>query len=45
VPTYSAHSLADPRLREAVADYLEAERQAVSSEIAALDEMTPFKKG
>ncbi|HLL58307.1 MAG TPA: GNAT family N-acetyltransferase [Allosphingosinicella sp.] len=45
VPTYSAHFLADPRLREAVADYLEAERQAVSSEIAALDEMTPFKKG
>jgi len=44
VPTYSAHFLADSRLREAVADYLKAERQAVSNEIAALDEMTPFKK-
>jgi predicted N-acyltransferase len=45
VPTYSAHFLADSRLRDAVADYLEAERQAVCNEMAALDEMTPFKKG
>jgi predicted N-acyltransferase len=44
VPTYSAHFLADARLRDAVADYLEAERQAVCNEIAALDEMMPFKK-
>jgi predicted N-acyltransferase len=44
VPTYSAHFLADSRLRDAVADYLGAERQAVCNEIAALDEMTPFKK-
>jgi hypothetical protein len=44
VPTFSAHYLADPRLRRAVADYLEAERRAVAEEIAALDEMTPFKK-
>jgi predicted N-acyltransferase len=44
VPTFSAHYLADRRLREAVADYLEAERRAVSDEIEALDEMTPFRK-
>jgi predicted N-acyltransferase len=45
VPTFSAHHLRDPRLREAVADYLAAERRAVAREIAALDEMTPFRKG
>jgi predicted N-acyltransferase len=45
VPTFSAHYLADPGLRAAVADYLETERRAVAHEIRALDEMTPFKKG
>ncbi len=45
VPTHSAHYISDPRLRDAVADYLAAERRAVSREIAALDEMTPFRKG
>jgi predicted N-acyltransferase len=45
VPTFSAHYLRDPRLRDAVADYLAAERRAVAHEIAALDEMTPFRKG
>jgi uncharacterized protein len=45
VPTWSAHYLRDPRLRNAVADYLAAERRAVSREIAALQEMTPFRKG
>jgi predicted N-acyltransferase len=45
VPTWSAHHLADARLREAVADYLEAERRAVFDEIDALGEMTPFRKG
>ena len=45
VPTYSAHYLADRHLRAAVADYLEAERRAVTDEISALDEMTPFRKG
>lgn len=44
VPTWSAHFLADPRLRDAVADYLQAERRAVAEEIAALDEMSPFRK-
>ncbi|HZF93615.1 MAG TPA: GNAT family N-acetyltransferase [Allosphingosinicella sp.] len=45
VPTYSAHYLADPRLRAAVADYLEREREAVAEEIEALEELTPFRKG
>jgi predicted N-acyltransferase len=45
VTTYSAHYLRDKRLREAVAAYLAAERRAVAREIAALDEMTPFRKG
>ncbi len=44
VPTFSAHYIADPRFRRAVADYLAAERQAVEREIAALDEFTPFRK-
>jgi len=45
VPTWSAHYIADPRLRDAVADYLAAERRAVAREIGALHEMTPFRKG
>jgi hypothetical protein len=45
VPTYSAHYLADPALRRAVAHYLEAERRAVIEEIAALEEMGPFRRG
>ncbi len=45
VPTWSAHYIADPQLRRAVADFLEQERLAVAHEIAVLDEMTPFKKG
>jgi predicted N-acyltransferase len=44
VPTWSAHHIADPRLREAVAVYLDAERPAVLREIEALAEMTPFRK-
>ncbi|MDT9599335.1 GNAT family N-acetyltransferase [Sphingosinicella rhizophila] len=44
VQTYSAHYLADPRLRRAVADYLAAERPAVLQDIEALDEMTPFRR-
>jgi uncharacterized protein len=45
VPTFSAHYLAHPALRDAVANYLEHEREAVAHEIRALDEMTPFRKG
>ena len=45
VPTWSAHHIADPGFREAVARFLDAERQAVRREIAALGEFTPFRKG
>jgi len=44
VPTYSAHYLADPSLRRAVADFVAAERRAVEHEIEALEEMAPFRK-
>lgn len=45
VPTWSAHFIADPGFRRAVADYLASERPAVGREIAALSQMTPFRKG
>ncbi|MDQ3139910.1 MAG: GNAT family N-acetyltransferase [Pseudomonadota bacterium] len=45
VPTWSAHYLADPGLRAAVADSLQRERRAVENEIEALGDYTPFKKG
>ncbi|HYI65151.1 MAG TPA: GNAT family N-acetyltransferase [Allosphingosinicella sp.] len=44
VPTWSAHYIADPNFRLAVADYLEAERRAVGREIGAFEEMAPFRK-
>ncbi len=45
VPTWSAHFIADPGFRRAVADYLAMERRAVVREIAALEEFTPFRRG
>ena len=42
--TYSAHYLADARLRQAVGDYLERERRAVEAEAATLTEMGPFRR-
>ena len=42
--TYSAHYIADPALRRAVADYLTRERRAVAHEIALLTEEAPFKR-
>lgn len=45
VPTWSAHFLSHPGLRDAVARYLAAERQAVRREMRALGELTPFRKG
>jgi uncharacterized protein len=45
VPTYSAHYIADPGFRSAVARFLEAERSAVGNEIEALAAMAPFRKG
>jgi hypothetical protein len=44
VPTYSAHHFVDPRLGDAVAAYLEAEREAVTHEIEALDQHSPFRR-
>ena len=44
VPTWSAHYIADPGFRRAVADFLRRERPAVAHEIAALDELAPFRK-
>jgi uncharacterized protein len=45
VPTFSAHFIADPGFRRAVADFLERERAAVVHELGALREMTPFRRG
>ena len=45
VPTWSAHYIADPGFREAVARYLEAERRAVVEDIEELAGMAPFKRG
>jgi predicted N-acyltransferase len=44
VTTYSAHYIAHPAFRRAVADYLAREREAVSQEVEMLDTMTPFRK-
>jgi len=45
VPTFSAHFIADPGFRKAVAQFLARERPAVAHEIGALEEMGPYKKG
>jgi predicted N-acyltransferase len=45
VATHSAHWIAHPGLRDAVADYLEAERPAVEREQEALEGFTPFRRG
>lgn len=44
VQTYSAHWIADPGFRAAVADFLERERQGVSADQLFLGERTPFRK-
>lgn len=43
--TYSAHLIADPSLRRAVADYLQHERLYVEAENAELSEHSPFRRG
>ncbi len=43
VPTYSAHYIAHEGLRGAVARYLEEERAAISEEIAAYREISPYR--
>ena len=44
VQTASAHWIADPGFREAVADFLERERQGVAIDAEWLGERTPFRK-
>ncbi|MDF2233528.1 GNAT family N-acetyltransferase [Albimonas sp. CAU 1670] len=44
VKTHSLHWIADPNFRRAVAEYLDAEREAVGDEIAWLSERSPFRK-
>jgi predicted N-acyltransferase len=43
-PTWSAHYIANPDFREAIADYLERERPAVMEHMAELAELAPFRK-
>ena len=43
--TWSAHWIANPSFRDAVARYLDSERAMVDEEIAILGEHTPFRKG
>ncbi|MCB2087432.1 MAG: GNAT family N-acetyltransferase [Sphingomonadaceae bacterium] len=45
VQTWSAHWIADPGFREAVADFLRREREGVAVDRMYLDQRTPFKKG
>jgi predicted N-acyltransferase len=45
VQTWSAHWIADPGFRAAVADFLERERQGVASDQLYLGSRTPFRKG
>lgn len=42
--TYSAHWIADPAFRRAIADYLTSERRQVERNDAALAELLPFKE-
>lgn len=44
VSTWSAHWLANESFREAIARYLESERQHTALEIEALKDFTPFRK-
>jgi uncharacterized protein len=45
VPTYSAHYIADPGFRRAIADFLGRETAAVEREQEFLGELGPFKRG
>ena len=44
VPTHSLHWIADPGFSDAVARYLDAERDAIEQDIEILTEYGPFKK-
>ena len=43
-PVYSAHYIADPALRRAIADYLQRERAYVAAAGAELATLAPFRK-
>ena len=43
-PTYSAHFIAHPSLRQAIGSFLDRERPAIEAEIAGLAEYLPFRK-
>jgi predicted N-acyltransferase len=43
-PTYSAHWIAHPGLRRAVADFVSDERAAMQAEMAALAEASPYRR-
>jgi predicted N-acyltransferase len=45
VPTWSAHYIAEPSFRRAVADFIRREREAVAEQIEFLGTMAPFKRG
>ena len=45
VQTWSAHYIAHPGFREAVADFLQRERDGVAQDQLHLGERTPFRKG
>ncbi|MDD3798036.1 MAG: GNAT family N-acetyltransferase [Novosphingobium sp.] len=45
VKTWSAHWIADPAFREAVAGFLEREREGVALDQLHLGQQTPFKRG
>jgi uncharacterized protein len=45
VTTFSAHELADPALRRAVACYLESERHYIAAALDELQSATPFRRG
>lgn len=45
VRTWSAHYIADPGFRAAVADFLEREREGVAQDQFVLARRTPFRKG
>lgn len=41
--THSAHWIAEPRFRAAVADYLEREREAIERYAAGIGEHVPYR--
>jgi hypothetical protein len=43
-PTWSAHHIAHPGLRQAVANFLDAERRAVAHEMEILSDYAPFRR-